>query len=128
METTPRVALQLNIHLTFAEILGLLLLSPDGCLSWEHVENPVESEITDCMWFAVADTSMNMVGEYATMAMDIYTGRRASNLHSFALRLGTVITHIFGVTSPEQPSATVPAQREWRAVPAGYVHPDGMLA
>ncbi|MFI8085524.1 hypothetical protein ACIF6L_32640 [Kitasatospora sp. NPDC086009] len=104
-ETAPRVAVQMTLHLTFAEILGRLLFTPSALLMHEDLEPGNESKVIECLWFTMAQTGLDVAEDYADMAMDIYTGRRASNLHAFTLSLGTVITHIFGVTSPEAPAA-----------------------
>ncbi|GAA1413732.1 hypothetical protein GCM10009639_67280 [Kitasatospora putterlickiae] len=100
-ETAPRVAVQMTLHLSFAEILGRLLFTPSVLLMHEDLEPGNESKVIECLWFAMAQTGVDVAEDYAEMAMDIYTGRRASNLHDFAVRLGTTITHIFGVTAPQ---------------------------
>ncbi|GAA5011851.1 hypothetical protein [Kitasatospora paranensis] len=109
-ETTPRVAVQLTIHLTFAEILGRMLFTPSAVLMQDDLDTPDEEQLMCCLWFAVSQTDLGAAEDFAVMAMDIYTGRRSSPLQDFAVRLGQVITQLFGVTAPEAP-AVVPAPR-----------------
>ncbi|MER6363919.1 hypothetical protein [Kitasatospora sp. NPDC001527] len=104
-ETAPRVAVQMTLHLSFTEILGRLLFTPHAVLMQEDLKPGNESKIMECLWYAMAQTSVDVAEDFADMAMDIYTGRHASDLHDFAVSLGTVITHIFGVTAPEAPAA-----------------------
>ncbi|MFJ4669782.1 hypothetical protein [Kitasatospora purpeofusca] len=106
-ESAPRVAVQMTLHLSFAEILGRLLFTPGATLMREDLESGNESKITECLWFAMAQTGLDVAEDFAEMAMDIYTGRRASSLHDFAVHLGTVVTHIFGVTAPEPAAARI---------------------
>ncbi|GGV07390.1 hypothetical protein GCM10010495_19650 [Kitasatospora herbaricolor] len=112
LETAPRVAVQLTINLTFAEILGRLLFTPGSMLMAEDLDTLDESKILECLWFAVAQTDLGAAEDFAEMAMDIYTGRRSSNLNDFSIRLGHAITHLFGVTAPEAPGTPVPGPRE----------------
>ncbi|MER5351798.1 hypothetical protein ABT093_15895 [Kitasatospora sp. NPDC002551] len=100
-ESAPRVAVQMTLHLSFAEILGRLLFTPGSTLMREDLESGNESKIMECLWFTMAQTGLDVAEDFADMAMDVYTGRRSSNLHAFAVSLGTVITHIFGVAAPE---------------------------
>ncbi|MFI9327600.1 hypothetical protein ACIGZJ_08605 [Kitasatospora sp. NPDC052868] len=106
-ESAPRVAVQMTLHLSFAEILGRLLFTPGSTLMREDLKTGNEAKIMECLWFTLAQTGLEVAEDFAGMAMDIYTGRRASSLHDFAVRLGTVITHIFGVTAPEPAAARV---------------------
>ena len=73
-------------------------------------EGPSEARILECLWFGLTQTDIGAAEDFAEMAMDVYTGRRTSNLLDFAVRLGQVITHLFGVTAPEPP-AIIPAPR-----------------
>ncbi|MGW6917702.1 hypothetical protein ACWGB8_28315 [Kitasatospora sp. NPDC054939] len=103
-ETTPRVAVQMTMHLSFAEILGRLLFTPGALLMREDLMAGNEGKIMDCLWFTLAQTGLDAAEDFAAMGMDVYAGRRSSNLRDFAVSLGNVITHIFGVT-PETPAA-----------------------
>ncbi|MEV7185783.1 hypothetical protein [Kitasatospora sp. NPDC093102] len=103
-ETAPRVAVQMTLHLSFAEILGRLLFSPGALLMQEDLEDGNEEKIVGCLWFAMAQTNLNDAETYADMAMAVYTGRRESNLRDFAVRLGAAVTRIFGVTAPQPPA------------------------
>ncbi|MET9614990.1 hypothetical protein [Kitasatospora indigofera] len=129
LETAQRVAVQLTINLSFAEILGRLLFTPGSMLMAEDLDTPApeESKILECVWFAVVQTDLGAAEDFAEMAMDIYTGRSRSNLHDFAVRLGHVITHIFGVTAPEAPGTPVPGPREVLCS-SQQVGPGGMRA
>ena len=108
LETAPRVAIQLTINLSFAEILGRLLFTSGAMIMAEDLDTPDESKILECLWFAVAQTDLGAAEDFAEMAMDIYTGRSRSNLNDFSIRLGHVITHLFGVTAPEAPGTPIP--------------------
>ncbi|MET8623555.1 hypothetical protein ABZW30_07325 [Kitasatospora sp. NPDC004669] len=103
-ETRPRVAVQVTLHLSFAEILGRLLFTSGLMLTHEDLETGNEANIVDCLRFTLAQTGYDTAEDFADMAMDIYTGRRTSNLHAFTVSLGNVITHVFGVTAPEPPA------------------------
>ncbi|MFE4513285.1 hypothetical protein ACFRMQ_03660 [Kitasatospora sp. NPDC056783] len=105
-ETAPRVAVQMTLHLSFAEIMGRLLFSPGALLMQEDLEDGNEEKIVGCLWFAMAQTNLNDAEAYADMAMAVYTGRRESNLRDFAVRLGAAVTRIFGVTVPQPPAPT----------------------
>ncbi|MFE2346948.1 hypothetical protein [Kitasatospora cineracea] len=106
-ETAPRVAVQLTINLTFAEILGRLLFSSGPILMMEELDSAdAEEYVRVRLWFALTDTDLIAADDFAEKAMDIYTGRRASRLLPFALRLGPIITHMFGVTTPAAPART----------------------
>ncbi|MFK0189802.1 hypothetical protein [Kitasatospora sp. NPDC090308] len=108
-ETALRVAVQLTVNLSFAEILGRLLFSPGPILMTEELDSvDAEEYVRVRLWFALTDTDLVTADGFAEMAMDIYAGRRASNLLPFVLRLGPIITHTFGVTSP-QPLTVAPA-------------------
>ncbi|MEU6233523.1 hypothetical protein [Kitasatospora sp. NPDC047058] len=104
-ETAPRVAVQMTMHLSFAEILGRLLFTPGALLMREDLESGNEAKIVGCLWFAMAQTNLDAAEDFADMAMDIYTGCRESNLQDFAVRLGAAVTRIFGVTAPQPPAA-----------------------
>ncbi|PBC79042.1 hypothetical protein BX265_3835 [Streptomyces sp. TLI_235] len=109
-ESAPRVAVQLTINLTFAEIMGRLLFTPGSMLMREDLEGPSEARILECLWFGLTQTDIGAAEDFAEMAMDVYTGRRSSNLLDFAVRLGQVITHLFGVTAPEPPATLAASQ------------------
>ncbi|MFD5086495.1 hypothetical protein ACFWOG_28140 [Kitasatospora sp. NPDC058406] len=104
-ETSPRVAVQMTLHLSFGEILGRLLFTPGALLMREDLESGSEEKIVGCLWFAMAQTSLDVAEDFADMAMEIYTGRRNSSLQDFAVRLGAAVTRIFGVTAPQPPAA-----------------------
>ncbi|MFF0298068.1 hypothetical protein ACFYST_32785 [Kitasatospora sp. NPDC004614] len=117
-EATPRVAVQVTINLTFAEILGRLLFAPSAALLGEDLDCPdTEERVRVHLWFALTDTGVAEADQFAKMAMEIYTGHRASNLRPLALRLGPIITHMFGVTAPQPPiAASAPALSPVRGV------------
>ncbi|MEV7182819.1 hypothetical protein [Kitasatospora sp. NPDC093102] len=105
-ETAPRVAVQMTLHLSFAEILGRLLFSPGALLMQEDLESGNEEKIVGCLWFAMAQANVNDAEDYADMAMDVYYGRRRRDLRDFAARLGAAVTRTFGVTAPQPPAPT----------------------
>ncbi|GLW53867.1 hypothetical protein [Kitasatospora phosalacinea] len=120
-EQEPRVAVQMTLHLSFAEILGRLLFTPGALLMREDLESGSEAKIVECLWFAMAQTGLDAAEDFAHLALDVYEGRRRGELHDFAVRLGAAVTRIFGVSAPEPPASAavfVPALSLVRGVKA----------
>jgi hypothetical protein len=96
----PRVSVRLSLDLSFGEILGLLTFAPSNFLTFEAMESTAsDAELRYALAFALMDSSVFEVQGWASMAMDLYTGRTVGPLSEFVARLAPAVTRTFGIAA-----------------------------
>ncbi|MEV8455861.1 hypothetical protein AB0467_27020 [Streptomyces sp. NPDC052095] len=94
-----RVAVQLPVCLSFAEILGLLSFTSAAPL-FEELED--EAVIRESLQYAVLDTDLVTMEAYADRAMAAYLGHPMDgdeDAESYVRRLAVAVTRTFGVSA-----------------------------
>ncbi|MFE1407024.1 hypothetical protein ACFW5D_25900 [Streptomyces sp. NPDC058770] len=94
-----RVAVQVPVCLTFAEILGLLSFTNAAPLL-EELEN--EAVIRESLQYAVLDTDLNAMDQYADRAMAAYLGHPMDGdegSEGYVRRVAVAVTRTFGVSA-----------------------------
>ena len=100
----PRVRVARTVHLSFAEILGMLAYP--GGLTWEELQD--ESEVLRSVLYSLVDSTGEEIRQNAVRAMaDL--GGLTDNPEStrYAAHLAMVVTRVFGITLPTVPDASV---------------------
>ncbi|MFE7260844.1 hypothetical protein ACFU9B_02045 [Streptomyces sp. NPDC057592] len=94
-----RVAVQIPVCLTFAEILGLLSFTSAAPL-FEELED--EAVIRESLQYAVLDTDLTAMDQYADRAMAVYLGHPMDGdegAESYVRRVAVTVTRTFGVSA-----------------------------
>ncbi|MFE7464189.1 hypothetical protein ACFU6R_08775 [Streptomyces sp. NPDC057499] len=94
-----RVAVQIPVCLSFAEILGLLSFTSAAPL-FEELED--EAVIRESLQYAVLDTDLVTMEAYADRAMAAYLGHPMDgdeDAESYVRRLAVAVTRTFGVSA-----------------------------
>jgi len=100
----PRVRVARTVHLSFAEILGMLAYP--SALTWEELQD--EAEVLRSVFFSLVDNTGEQIRRNAVRAMaDL--GGLTDNPEStrYVAHLAMVVTRVFGITLPTVPDASV---------------------
>lgn len=96
-----RVAVLVPVHLSFADLLGLLTF--EGALTWDELND--ESVIRETLQYAVLQTDLVTVESYGRRALAAYRGTPEledmgdTSLVSFARSVAIAVTRTFGVSA-----------------------------
>ncbi|MER6499250.1 hypothetical protein ABT218_07625 [Streptomyces sp. NPDC001455] len=94
-----RVAVQIPVCLTFAELLGLLSLT---CAAPLVEELGDETVIRESLQYAILDTDLNTMDQCAERAMAAYLGQPMNgdeDAVDYVRRVAVAVTRIFGVSA-----------------------------
>ncbi|MFJ6011003.1 hypothetical protein [Streptomyces sp. NPDC092952] len=94
-DSTTRVAVRVPVHLSFADLLGLLMFK--GSLTWDELDD--DSVVRESLQYAVLDTDLSTMTSYSHRAMALYEGDGPSEGFEYAVCLAAAITRVFGVSA-----------------------------
>ncbi|MEV0533642.1 hypothetical protein [Kitasatospora sp. NPDC050463] len=124
-DTTPRVAVQFTLSLSFAEILGLLVFNV--CELGEE-EAADDAAVMEALRFELGSSTHTAITDHAHLALEYYTGRHPHPAPAYVRALGNAVTRVFGVAPDEPFAARETAARRRVRVPAGSLPSDGCPA
>jgi transcriptional regulator with XRE-family HTH domain len=99
-EQEPRVAVALTMHLSFANLMGLLVAYPYDCVVGDD-ELGDDAAVREAVLYAFAEATMRNLEDWSRQAMAIYANPRAHDtLGTRALICAVAIQRVFGVSAP----------------------------
>lgn len=91
-----RVAVQLSLHLTFHDLVGLLAFHPVAGLTEEMLAD--DHEVADALRFTLAASNLSEIEEYAGLASAALSGP-GRPFHAYTAMVGQAVTRAFGVAA-----------------------------
>jgi hypothetical protein len=99
-EREPRVAVPLTMHLSFVDLMGLLVAYPYDCFISDD-EFGDDAAVREAVLYTFADATMRNLEDWSQQAMAIYANPRAhGTLGTRALSCAVAIQRVFGLTAP----------------------------
>ncbi|MEV6976166.1 hypothetical protein [Kitasatospora sp. NPDC093806] len=112
-EPEPRLSVRVSMSLRFYDMVGLLAFHPAMMLTASELQ--CSDELAEALRFAIVDSGMSQIEEYAELARSALSGPRRP-FHAYTKLVAEAVTRTFGMTAPQPPAA--PAVNTLRLVAA----------
>ncbi|MCX4757831.1 hypothetical protein [Kitasatospora purpeofusca] len=101
-EPEPRLSVRVSVSLRFFDLVGLLAFHPSMMLTASELQ--CSDELAEALRFAIVDSGMSQIEEYAELARTALSHPRRS-FHAYTKLVAEAVTRTFGMTAPQPPAA-----------------------